>query len=229
MIKASALATAILAFASGVHADTIFQSATGPFDAVTCCGSSISDTQFIGASFSISQATRVDGIGGHFNNFERYPDLGLGGAVFGAIVNLGSDGLPAGSRSSLAGVLAHKVFTPQSGVDSQVSMDVTLQPGRYGLVFGSGLFGANGRSTLTLLQPGAAATSSGEFMSINNSSFLTWGVMGDQPNRYRVFLSGSLVSSVPEPTAYLMLPLGLAVVGLFNRRRLPVSSAARLA
>jgi len=228
MIRASVLA-AVLAFAGSVHADTFFQSATGPFDATVCCGSLISNTQFIGASFSISQATRVDAIGGHFNNFEHHTGSGLGGEVFGAIVSLGSNGLPAGSMTSLAGVLAHKVFTPQSGVDSQVSIDVTLQPGQYGLVFGSGLFGASGRSTLTLIQPGAAATSSGDFITLNNSSFSTWGVMDDKPNRYRVFLSGSVVSSVPEPTVYLMLPLGLAMVGLFKRRQLPGSSVARLA
>lgn len=221
MKRLASFAVAVCAAVSSAHAAKVFESATGPFDAWACCvGSGISDTQFIGASFAISQATKVDAIGGHFNNFGDNPDFGLGGTVFGAIVKLGSDGLPVGDLSRIDGVLAHKVFTPQSGVDSQTSIDVTLQPGQYGLVFGSGLFGADGRSTLTFVQPGEATSSEGAVMAINDSSFPTWGWMDDQPNRYRVFVSGALVSSVPEPQSWLMLAMGGAGVGLIHRRRL---------
>ena len=220
MNRLASFAVALCAVASTAHAATIFESATGPFDKWACCvGSSISDTQFIGASFAISQATKVDAIGGHFNNFADYPDFGLGGAVFGAIVKLGSNGLPVGDLSKLDGVLAYKVFTPDSGVDSQTSIDVTLQAGQYGLVFGSGLFGADGRSSLTFVQPGEATTSNGAVMSLNNSSFPTWGWMDDTPNRFRLFVSGSPVSSVPEPQAWWMLAVGVAGCGLVHRRR----------
>lgn len=49
--------------------------------------------------------------------------------------------------------IAKSVFTPLSGQDTTTSLQAVLQPGRYGLIFGSGLFGANGKTTLTLLQP----------------------------------------------------------------------------
>jgi hypothetical protein len=220
MNRLTGLALAWVTATSTAHAATVFESATGPFDAWACCvGASIGDKQFIGASFSISQATKVDAIGGHFNNFADHPDFGLGGTVFGALVKLGADGLPVGDLSHLEGVLAHRVFTPTSGVDSQVALDAILQPGQYGLVFGSGLFGADGRSSLTFVQPGEALTSAGDVLSLNDSSFPTWGWMEDKPNRFRVFVSGSLVSSVPEPQAWLMLAMGAAGVGLIRRRR----------
>ena len=56
-------------------------------------------------------------------------------------------------------------------------------------------------------------------MAINNSSFPNWRYTNDEPNRYRMFLSGSVVPAVPEPETYLMLITGLAFVGLIIRRR----------
>lgn len=220
MSRISLFAMIIFATVTNANANTIFQSATGPFDSWGCCGgSSVSNTQFIGASFSVSQTTEVDAIGGHFNSTVSPSFFGLGGTIFGAIVNLGSNGLPTGNLTQLDGVLAYSVFTPNSGIDSQVSINATLLPGTYGLIFGSGLFGANGSTTLTLIQPNQAVTSDGDIISINNSSFPSWEYMNDEPNRYRMFLSGSIVSSVPEPETYLTLTIGLAFVGLFKRRR----------
>lgn len=224
MSRFSLFAAIFFATVTNANANTFYQSATGPFDSWGCCGGSdISNTQFIGASFSVNQTTEVDAIGGHFNNIDASPSfsafLGLGGTIFGAIVNLGSSGLPTGSLTQLDRVLAYSVFTPNSGMDSQVSINATLLPGTYGLIFGSGLFGANGKTTLTLIQPNQAVTSDGNIISINNSSFPTWGYMNDEPNRYRMFLSGSVVSAVPEPETYLTLSIGLAFVGLFQRRR----------
>lgn len=223
MSRFSLFAAILFATVTNANANNFYQSATGPFDSWGCCGgSNVSNTQFIGASFSVDQTTEVDAIGGHFNNIDASPSfselLGLGGTIFGAIVNLGSNGLPTGSLTQLDRVLAYSVFTPNSGIDSQVSFNATLLPGTYGLIFGSGLFGANGSTTLTLIQPNQAVTSDGDIMSINNSSFPNWEYMNDKPNRYRMFLSGSVVSTVSEPEIYLMLIIGLAFVGLFKRR-----------
>lgn len=214
MLRFSLFVAILFATVTNANANIFYQSATGPFDRTSCCGSSVGNTQFIGAAFSVGQTTEVAAIGGHFNNF----DFG-GGTIFGAIVNLGSNGLPTGSLTQLDSVLAYSVFTPSSGVDSQVSINASLLPGTYGLIFGSGLFGTNGSTTLTLLRPYEAVTSDGEIMSINNSSFPNWSYMNDEPNRYRMFLSGSVVPAVPEPETYLMLITGLAFVGLIKRRR----------
>ena len=142
MRRFSLFAAILFAIVTNANANIFYQSATGPFDRTSCCGSSVSNTQFIGASFSVDQTTEVAAIGGHFNNF----DLG-NNTIFGAIVNLGSNGLPTGSLTQLDSVLAYSVFTPSSSIDSQVSINASLLPGTYGLIFGSGLFGANGRTS----------------------------------------------------------------------------------
>lgn len=89
------------------NAGIIFETGTGPFDSTTCCGSSINENQFLGTTFSLTEKTNIDGIGGHFRNFSS-----SFGSVFGAIVNLNQSGLPDGSMNSLDNVLAYTTFSP---------------------------------------------------------------------------------------------------------------------
>ena len=73
-----------------VRASIIYESATGNFDTTTCCGSSISSNQYIGAIFSIEDTTKIDSVGGHFINFGNQD-----GSIFAALVNLDAKGLPS--------------------------------------------------------------------------------------------------------------------------------------
>lgn len=208
---------------AGASENIFFESATGPFDDSSCCGSLISKDQFIGVSFNIQEETRVDALGGHFNDFGGAfgfdGTTGAAGSVFGAIVNLDGNDLPVGDLTYLENVVAYTVFTPTSGADYLASINVNLLPGNYGLIFGSGLFGAQGKSTLTLLQPDEGETSSGTVFAINDSSYPQWGIEGDEPNRYRMFLTGSVISAVPEPASYLLFSMGLAFIGVRQQRR----------
>ena len=52
------------------NAGIIFETGTGPFDSTTCCGSFINENSFIGTTFSLTEETNIDGIGGHFRNFD---------------------------------------------------------------------------------------------------------------------------------------------------------------
>ncbi|MGZ8271101.1 MAG: PEP-CTERM sorting domain-containing protein [Methylophilus sp.] len=210
---------------SKAHAGVLFESATGPFDPAGCCGGSgISNSQFIGSVFTVNETINVDGIGGHFNNIPSSPSfaamVGLGGSIFGAIVNLDGSGLPSGDLTNLGGVIASTVFTPNSGVDTLTSLNATLSAGTYGLIFGSGQFGATGSTTLTLIQPGEVITSDGDAISINTSSFPSWSFFNEGLNRNRIFLSGVVVTSVPEPDTYLMLILGLVFISIFMKRKM---------
>lgn len=214
-----------LTLISKAHAGVLFESATGPFDAAGCCGgSTISNSSFIGTVFSVNETINVDGIGGHFNNIPISPSfaamVGLGGSIFGAIVNLDNSGLPFGNLTNLGGVIASTVFTPNSGVDTLTSINATLSAGTYGLIFGSGQFGSTGKTTLTLIQPSEVITSDGESISINTSSLPSWSFFNEGLNRNRIFLSEVVVASVPEPETYVMLILGLVFIGISTFRKI---------
>ncbi len=147
----------ILSFPTSANAEIIFESATGPFDSTTG-GSVISKDQFLGMVFSIKNRVKINGIGGHFF---KYDGDDLQGEIFGAIVNLNEDGLPTGTLDYLENVVAHKIFEPTAGKDFVVEISATLEPGNYGIVFGSGLWDTTGKQGLTLVQPCEPFTSNG--------------------------------------------------------------------
>lgn len=110
-------------------------------------GVTISLNQFVGTSFSIAEAVRVTTIGG---------DMGTspGGVIFGAIVPVPSAGaVPSVAPLEIESIaLAHTVFSAAAGhpttMDFRTPLAVDLAPGNYALIFGSGLFGANGQGFL---------------------------------------------------------------------------------
>ncbi len=185
-----------------VKASVIYESATGVFDTTTCCGSFVNSDQYIGAVFSLESETNINAIGGHFLNF-----AGMGGSIFGALVNLNSEGLPSGTPFTLDSIIAYTVFTPTAGSDSLTSISATLERGDYGIIFGSGLFGATGNQALTLLQS-VASSSDGKTIATNPER--DWAVEHSMNwNRYRIIVSGEQVSiAVPEPSSVFLLVMG---------------------
>jgi hypothetical protein len=75
--------------------------------------------------------------------------------IFGVIVPLsGRAGFPPGVELSGTNVLAETTYTPPASSDFvvndyQMPLSVTLQPADYGLVFGTGEFGATSTASFT--------------------------------------------------------------------------------
>ena len=125
------------------HADTILETAS--FTGTHNGDYTVSATRFIAASFAVSNPTEITGIGGEFGG---YPS----GKIFGAIVPLANlTSFPSVAPSQIPSIsLADVVFstsgnTPPKGNDLLEPLSVTLSPGAYAVVFGSGLFGQGDR------------------------------------------------------------------------------------
>ena len=103
------------------------------------------------------------------------------------------------------------MFNPLNTGDSTAELDLLLEPGSYAVIFGSGLFGADGFDSLSA---NGTDTPEGEgsYFFFNATSGL-WS-NASSPGE-RLFVRGSVV---PEPA---MLPLFLAFAVSFSggRRR----------
>ena len=122
----------------------IYESATmGPTGQTS--GYIVDSYDFIGSRFYVSQPTQVTAIGGHLVTYTS-------GGIFGAIVRLySSTDLPNGIPFDSLDVAAYKVFIPSyTSSDFRTSLSVTLQPGYYALVFGSGLYDADGSALMPI-------------------------------------------------------------------------------
>lgn len=104
-------------------------------------GPSIISAQFSGARFSLATTFEVSAVGGALQS------SGAPGDIFAAVVRLGPSGLPQGLPFNTGEVLASTIFNPGTpGSDLLVPLSVSLPPGDYGLVVGTGLFGASGEA-----------------------------------------------------------------------------------
>jgi hypothetical protein len=121
---------------ASAKADTIWESALlGP---QADEGTWIGTQQFVGTRFHLANPTEVQQVGGA---------LYSSGTIFGGIFALsGPTAFPAGNPFDET-PLALTVFVAQYSPfdwDIRTPLDVTLAPGDYALVFGSGLYGATG-------------------------------------------------------------------------------------
>lgn len=216
MLIAISLLTAIVVPA---RADTIFQTATytGVDNGEFIIQSTPNFTRFVGASFTISQRTDVTGIGAQFGGFPS-------GTVFGAIVPLASlTALPAGAPSQLESIsLGDVVFAVAGGIhDVLQPLSVTLDPGTYGIIFGSGLFGASGFAGLG---DGNATVGSPNFFDFQQVASPNWKVLN--ADGVRLFVEGNVVAAVPEPSTWAMIILGFAGIGAVTYRRRTAATLA---
>jgi hypothetical protein len=138
---------AVVGWAPLAQADVIYESAElGPTGIII--GARVEPAQFLGARFHIDQTVQVTAVGGHLTMH-----TGHGGQeLFAAIVGLTDpDTLPLGAPFDAGEVLASTIFDPGSpSSDVRVPLSVTIAPGDYGLIFGSGLFGAAGEGGMPL-------------------------------------------------------------------------------
>ena len=136
----------VLAFPA--NADIILQTAL--FTGVDNGEYIVHSDRFIGASFALSSPTQITGIGGQFGGFPA-------GTIFGAIIPLDSltalptyapDQLPTHSLADTVFSLVGQLPAIPQGADIIEPLSVTLPPGTYAVLFGSGLFGADGNGGL---------------------------------------------------------------------------------
>ncbi len=160
-------------------------------------GAIIDAGQFLVARFHVDQTAEVEAIGGH---------LGSSGEIFGALIPLsGPDALP--EEIPLDQALASTTFDAGTASrDFRTPLSATLEPGDYALVFGSGLFGAQGDG----------------FMPENNAdfpdaSYFLWDGAGSDGG----FENVRFVVALPEPTATLLQACALATLALLLRGRRP--------
>ncbi|MGI4878086.1 MAG: PEPxxWA-CTERM sorting domain-containing protein [Janthinobacterium lividum] len=167
----------------------------------------LSENNFMGATFTLGRTTSITGIGGEFGG---YP----GGSIFGAIVPLSARGaFPAGASTALAGIsLGHVVFAVTGGTqDLVVPLALTLGAGTYGVIFGSGQFGATGYAGLGYGNtPSHTPTMFRSLFSDGWASFDDAGV--------RITVEGA-TAAVPEPAAWALMLTGFGLTGAALRRR----------
>lgn len=190
------------------YASTVYESAG--YSGIDYGDYVLSDYDVIGAAFTITQQTQITGIGAQFGAYN-------GGTIFGAIVPLASlNSRPAGGLSQLGSIaLADTVFTVPSGttaLDYTVPVSVSLNPGTYAVVFGSGLFGAEGYADLgDYNNPEGSPNLFRAFFSNDFQAF--------DDNGVRLTVAGSAVSPVPLPAALPLLAGALGGAGFVARLR----------
>lgn len=109
-------------------------------------GMSVYSDQFVGVRFDVATTIALEAAGGHFHDV----NVGTGNhQIFGAIVKFTSDlDFPDSNNLSTPDVLRTFTFIPPpSGASADLIINfpsLTLTLGKYGVIFGSGLFGATG-------------------------------------------------------------------------------------
>jgi PEP-CTERM motif len=222
-LTAAVFITASLVGADKATANTILETAaltprTG------CCGEvsifsgnyqAYGNPQWLGARFQISEKTDITGIGGLM-------ELGQG-TLFGAIVQISSGtALPSGSPFN-AGEVAFETTLenvpttdPNLTTDFVQSVSVTLEPGWYALIFGSGDFGTTGFGGMNQ----AWDPTTGYNLDLPGASYIDYsnGIYPGQPAFWanadfhgtRFLVYGT---PIPEPSTWAMMLLGFVGFG----------------
>lgn len=197
-------AVMLLSASSLFGSEILFESATmGPVVDSPYKNPLINDWVFLGVRFTLDAPVHVDHVGGHvMNKFE-------GGTSFAAIVPLEADGFPidpVGDQAPRLDMvsLAHGLFSAPADYSAEVlvELDVVLQPGIYGLVFGGGLFGASNLDSV-LIDNGVDIGSPEYFFWRDDPADGFW--QDPRATGLRFVVTGTVV---PEPGSLVLLLLG---------------------
>jgi hypothetical protein len=202
--------------AAPARGDLIFQSATtvrtGPI--TTGAGGIETDSVFYSAvNFFIPTNTIVSAIGGNFAGITASGN----NEIFGAIVPVSGQNASPVPPDLSSGVLGTTLIPVNNNRLDVLSgtLNLTLTPGWYAEVFGSGRFGATGGLTV------AAVTLNGQ--PANSNGIATYalrqsdGMKFDQAPGARYFVLGT--AAVPEPSSAVLSLAGFAALLAVARRR----------
>jgi hypothetical protein len=195
----------MLLYGNSVSAETIFESGTlGPtgvtladLSSQTVPGTNISTFAYNGVRFQLNQPVVTTEIGGHF--------LGrTSGSFFGAIITLDDENdFPNSGDLSTPDVLGSTLLNfPITSAEVFGDVALSLDPGWYALVFGSGLFGgtANGGAVRNGMDIGSPS-----YIAYQPLSPFGWVSITSFPN-HRFVVHGTIV---PEPNAICLIAIGL--------------------
>jgi hypothetical protein len=203
---------ACIALSSGANAAILLETAsfTGndPGDYIVQGDGTNGNNRFIGASFTLTHAADITSIG-----------LGLGryssGAIFAAIVPLDTaTAFPSVYPASLASIaLGSVVFSvPSTTTDFSTLFTLHLAAGNYGIVFGSGLFGASGFAAIT-----DGNDTIGAPILFQNLFGADW--LSQSADGIRIVVEGT---ELPEPSSIAVLGMSLLGLGLVRRRTVSI-------
>ena len=220
------LGVVLLSFCSWTvaHAAVLFESGTlGPtgvtgtdvFSQIVP-GGNVNSSSFVGARFHINTPMITTQVGGHF---VLSPNVS-GGSFFGAVIALNSiNDIPDSNNLSTPDVIGTTTMAiPSSSALVFRDISVALQPGWYGIVFGSGLFDTTGI--------GAALRNNIGIDDLNHFGFLSGFGWGNRPDDMYFIVLGN---PIPEPTSCVMVLISCAFfnsVALLGRHQRFWSSQA---
>jgi hypothetical protein len=166
--------------------------------------------QFLGWKFQLDSTLQITDIGGYLVSENSNPTSN--DQIFGAIVSLSSPtALPQGNPFLPEEILASTTFIPHSYLspsDITVPLSVTLNPGSYGLIFGSGLFGASGSASALFNFGDLPGTL--YFSRFQQNGFSAWNE-GFVSN-VRFFVKGQLAFS-PQAPRHTCTQVGVGWIG----------------
>jgi hypothetical protein len=162
-------------------------------------GVNVSRAVFGGVRFRLTTPVALSHVGGHF-----VARAGADRSFFGAIVRLeGETDYPDSIDLSTPDVRGATLLTfPSASAEAFGQLDLTLEPGLYALVFGSGLFGATGAGASLRNN-----TEGGMPDYIGFQSGFGWGERASQGGK-RFVIEGHFI---PEPSAIVIAMIGLVV------------------
>jgi hypothetical protein len=161
-------------------------------------GANLNSNAFNGVRFELVQPAVIAQVGGHFVGSPNNDAM-----LFAAIIELDNESdFPDSADLSTPDVLGNAILNFPEPSDKVVGdLELSLDPGWYALVFGSGLFGTGGDGA-ALLNNSDVGTQS----YIGYLSGFGWGTR--QPGMYFV-ITGTII---PEPSCFVLILLGTAAL-----------------
>jgi hypothetical protein len=162
----------------------------------TIPGANVSATVFNGVRFELTAPVRTSQIGGHFVG-----SIGTTDTFFGAIVSLSdSNDFPDSGNLSTPDVLGSTIVAfPEPSAEVFGNLELTLNPGWYSLIFGSGLFGSSGDGAMPLNNPDIGTPS---YIGYQPGAGFGWGnLLNPIFRNYRFVVEGNVI---PEPSTIIM-------------------------